>query len=85
MKISPRKVTDMAKLLEMIKNIWGKVCSFVKNTYTKCKNAIVEWATKVNWKIVWDKTTTGILIFLIISPLLILAYIFLWFYMRQMA
>ena len=33
----------------------------------------------VKWKDVWDKITTGILIFLICSPALILLYIFLWF------
>ena len=36
----------------------------------------------VNWKEVWDKFTTGLLIFLISSPLLILCYIFLWFIMK---
>jgi len=30
-------------------------------------------------KAIWDKITTGILILLMASPLLILAYIFLWF------
>ena len=28
---------------------------------------------------VWDKITTGLLIFLMSSPILILAYIFIWF------
>ena len=28
---------------------------------------------------IWDKITTGILIFLMSSPILILAYIFIWF------
>ena len=31
------------------------------------------------WKEIWDKITTGILIFLMASPVLILAYIFIWF------
>jgi len=34
---------------------------------------------KINWKEVWDKVTTGILIFLFISPVLVLLHIFLWF------
>ena len=28
---------------------------------------------------IWDKVTTGILVFLLVSPILILAYIFIWF------
>lgn len=31
---------------------------------------------------IWDKITTGLLIFLMASPVLILAYIFLWFIFR---
>lgn len=31
---------------------------------------------------IWDKITTGILIFLMASPVLILGYIFLWFLLR---
>ena len=33
----------------------------------------------INWKNVWDHFTTGLLIALMVSPILILAYIFLWF------
>ena len=33
----------------------------------------------LNWKMIWDKTTTGLLILLMASPILILGYIFLWF------
>jgi len=36
-------------------------------------------AKKKKWKNIWDKVTTGILIFLMASPILILAYIFIWF------
>lgn len=39
-------------------------------------------AKKKKWAAVWDKFTTGILIFLMSSPILILAYIFLWFIFR---
>ena len=38
-----------------------------------------ELAKKKRRKEIWDKITTGILIFLMASPLLILAYIFIWF------
>lgn len=33
-------------------------------------------------KEIWDKVTTGILIFLMASPLLIVSYILLWFFLR---
>ena len=36
-------------------------------------------AKNKKWKNIWDKVTTGILIFLMASPFLILGYIFLWF------
>ncbi len=38
-----------------------------------------EKARKAKWNNFWDKITTGILIFLMASPLLILGYIFWWF------
>lgn len=38
-----------------------------------------ELAKKKRRKEIWDKVTTGILIFLMSSPILILAYIFIWF------
>ena len=38
-----------------------------------------ELAKKKKYKEIWDKVTTGILIALMASPLLILGYIFLWF------
>ncbi|MBE6536553.1 MAG: hypothetical protein E7673_01230 [Ruminococcaceae bacterium] len=33
-------------------------------------------------KEIWDKVTTGILIFLMSSPILIVGYILLWFFLR---
>jgi len=36
-------------------------------------------AKKKKWNEIWDKVTTGILIALMASPLLILGYIFMWF------
>ena len=41
-----------------------------------------EIAKKRKWNAVWDKITTGILIFLMSSPILILVYIFMWFIFR---
>ena len=69
----------MAKVLDFFKNVWNKVSTFVKNTYTKCRDWFKEKTKDVKWKEVWDKCTTGILIFLMASPFLILGYIFLWF------
>ena len=37
---------------------------------------------KRKWAAIWDKVTTGLLIFLMASPVFILAYIFLWFIFR---
>ena len=50
-----------------------------KNIFTKALDFIKEKTKNVNWKVVWDKVTTGFLIVLLASPILILAYIFLWF------
>ena len=36
-------------------------------------------ARKKKIKEIWDKITTGILIFLMCTPILVLAYIFIWF------
>ena len=38
-----------------------------------------ERARKKKMKEIWDKITTGLLIVLMASPILILAYIFIWF------
>ena len=58
----------------------------LKNRIVEIKDKIVTlWKEKtkdVNWKEVWDKCTTGLLIFLMASPILILTYILLWFVMR---
>ena len=42
----------------------------------------IKKAKKKKWLAVWDKFTTGILIFLMATPILILLYIFLWFYLN---
>lgn len=38
-----------------------------------------EKAKKAKMKAIWDKVTTGLLIFLMASPILILLWIFMWF------
>lgn len=38
---------------------------------------------KKKWLNIWDKFTTGLLIFLMASPFLILFYIFFWFIVLQ--
>jgi hypothetical protein len=35
--------------------------------------------TKKDWEVIFDKITTGLLILLMASPVLILLYIFSWF------
>ena len=62
-------VEEVAPVAEAAENtgFFGKIKKFFKN---------------INWKVVYDKTTTGILIFLLSSPLLILLYIFLWFILK---
>ena len=42
----------------------------------------IKRAKKKKWLAVWDKITTGLLVFLMTSPILILVYIFLWFYLN---
>lgn len=39
----------------------------------------IKKSKKAKWLAIWDKVTTGILIFLMASPFLILTYIFVWF------
>ena len=59
-----------------------KITDFFKNTWNKVTSWFKEKTKDVKWKEVWDKVTTGILIFLMASPILILGYIFLWFALK---
>ena len=83
----------MGKIGAFLKKAWAKTVEFSKIAYKKtiefskiayketvkfCKN-FIPWLKTVKWKIVWDHVTTGILILLMFSPFLILAYIFIWF------
>ena len=61
----------MANIKARIVELKDKVVSFWNE---KTKN--------ITWKEVWDKCTPGFLMLLFASPILILAYILLWFVLR---
>ena len=65
----------MEKIKNFFVNIWTKVKEFCSPVIEK----VVKWVKTIKWKIVWDKITTGLLILLILSPLLVLLYLILWF------
>lgn len=51
-----------------------------ENTETKeFAPHVPEEKKKFSWKDFWDKVTTGLLILFLASPILVLAYIFIWF------
>ena len=60
----------------------GKEVNIITGTWNKFTSWFKEKTKNVKWKEVWDKVTTGILIFLMASPLLILGYIFIWFALK---
>lgn len=62
-----------------IKNVWNKVATFFKNVWNKVVAFCKEKTKNVKWKVVWDKVTTGLLILLMASPIIILTYILVWF------
>lgn len=68
--------------MEKIKAFFSKIGNFFKDIWTKICKFFNEKFKNVDWKEVWDKATTGLLILIIASPLLILCYIFLWFVLR---
>jgi len=61
--------------MEAIKNFGSKIGGF----FSKVFGGIKKWFKNVNWKVVYERFTTGLLIFLMSSPFLILLYILLWF------
>ena len=69
----------MKNVIDKIKGFFEKVKNFCKSIIETCKDK----AGKVNWKMVWDKTTTVLLVLVLSSPLFILAYIMGWFFTRQ--
>ncbi|MBR2343885.1 MAG: hypothetical protein IKA64_06510 [Clostridia bacterium] len=56
--------------------------SDIKNTELGLTEEEIKMAKKKKWLAVWDKITTGLLIFLMSTPILILVYIFVWFYLN---
>lgn len=52
------------------------------NKFNQLIEKAKEFFESKKWKAIWDKITTGILIVLMASPILILTYIFLWFIFR---
>ena len=50
--------------------------------FTKIADFFEKKSKDPKWKEGWDKVTTGILILLFASPILILGYIFLWFLLK---
>ena len=72
----------MAKFMATVKDKFNKCIDWIKATYKKCYDWTKEKISKVNWKVVWDKFTTGLLIFMFCTPVLVLAYILLWFVFR---
>ena len=72
----------METVMESIKNFFGKVGAKCAEIWDKAVALFKEKTKNVKWKEVWDKCTTGLLILLMCSPVLILAYIFLWFIFR---
>ena len=83
----------MGEFWNKVKSFFKKVGSAIKGAFNKSIGAIksvwnnfTTWfkdkTKNVKWPEVWDKCTTGLLIFLMCSPFLILGYIVLWFVLR---
>jgi len=69
----------MAKFFDKIKGFFKKCVDWCKETWGKFVSWFKEKTKDVKWKEVWDKCTTGLLILLMASPIIILGYIFIWF------
>ncbi|MBO5908107.1 MAG: hypothetical protein J6Q85_08180 [Clostridia bacterium] len=70
------------KIWAKIVEFFAMVGSFFAKLWNKAVELFKEKTKNVKWKEVWDKCTTGILILIFASPILVLGYIFLWFLMR---
>ena len=68
----------MKNIIDKIKGI----LNVVKDFFVKCVDFCKDKVKKINWKEVWDKTTTVLLVLVLASPLFILAYIMIWFYQQ---
>ena len=81
---------SMKNFIDKIKGFFVKVGGFFAKGYRTVKDFFVntielckDKSGKVNWKQVWEHTTTVLLILVLASPLFILAYIMGWFFTRQ--
>ena len=72
----------MTNIFNKVKNFFKKAWAFCVKIFWKAVELFREKTKNVKWKEVWDKCTTGILILIFASPILVLGYIFLWFLMR---
>ena len=68
-----------AKIGRKIGEFFKKIGAFFANIWGKAVELFREKTKNVKWKEVWDKCTTGLLLLIFASPLLVLAYIFIWF------
>ena len=73
---------DMANVMNKIKGFFSGIKTTCVDLWNKAVDLFKEKTKNVKWKDVWDKFTTGLLIVLLASPILILAYILLWFVFR---
>ncbi len=72
----------MANVLNKIKGFFATIGGFFAGLWSKAVDFFKDKTKNVKWKEVWDKVTTGLLILLICSPILILTYIILWFVLK---
>lgn len=77
-----KEINNGANAPEESTNVFKKCINTVKGLSNKGVTWFKEKTKDVKWKEVWDKVTTGILILLMCSPILILGYIFLWFVLK---
>ena len=73
---------DMANVMNNIKGFFSGIKTSCVDLWKKAVALFKDKTKNVKWKEVWDKFTTGLLIVLLASPVLILAYIILWFVFR---
>ena len=72
----------MSEIWNKVKTFFKKIGSSVKDVWNKVVSWFKEKTKDIKWPEVWDKCTTGLLILLMCSPILILGYIVLWFVFR---
>ena len=78
-----KKVKEFfSKVGSFFVKLWATVAEFFTKVWTKSVEFFKEKTKNIKWKDVWDKCTTGLLIVIFCSPLIVLGYIFLWFLLR---